>query len=303
MTGVGLCLPQLGPHVTVDALERFVTEAERLGFSSLWVQDHFLYPLEPKRGYGGREGTPVPPEYRSVMAPLELLAFASARTTRVALGTSVLVAGNHWPAPLAQRLATLDVLSDGRLIVGLGAGWSAEEHEAAGSDITTRGDRLDEFVAALTACWAPDPVAHEGRFFTIAPSIMAPKPVQRPRPKLISGMGSARGLVRTAALFDGWNPAGRPAEGVADTVAELDRSRPPGSDRLSVYHRVFLQGPHQDEPEDPVGFVAAELEGARRHGFDEVIIEANFWDAIASPAHWAELPERLASALELPAEV
>ena len=74
--GIGLCLPQLGAHVTLDAVRGFAQRAEELGYSSLWVQDHFLWPLKPRRGYAGRTGAPVPPQYQSVLAPTELLASA-----------------------------------------------------------------------------------------------------------------------------------------------------------------------------------------------------------------------------------
>ena len=152
MTGVGLCLPQLGEHVTADVIKGFCRAAEDLGFSSLWVQDHFLWPLKPERAYAGIPGLPIPRQYQSVLAPTEVLATAAAVTTKPRLGTSVLVQGNHWPAPLAQRLATIDVLSGGRLVVGLGQGWNAEEHTASGTSVKERAARMDEFVEVLRAC-------------------------------------------------------------------------------------------------------------------------------------------------------
>ena len=187
MTGVGLCLPQLGDHVTADVVTGFCREAERLGYSSLWVQDHFLWPLAPARGYAGVPGLPIPTRYQSVLAPTELLAVAAAVTTSPRLGTSVLVQGNHWPAPLAQRLATIDVLSSGRLVVGLGQGWNAEEHVASGTSVTERAARMHEFVEVLRACWGPDPVSYEGRFFSLPESIQRPKPLQQPQPPHLAG--------------------------------------------------------------------------------------------------------------------
>ena len=206
MTGVGLCLPQLGPHVTVEVVDEFARRADALGYSGLWVQDHFMYPLAPTRGYGGKDVLP-PNQYKSVWAPTELLAYVAGITSNVALGTSILVAGNHWPVPLAQRLATIDQMSRGRLIVGLGVGWNAEEHEASGTDITERGRRIDDFIPAMLACWGADPVSHSGDFFRIPDSCVNPKPFGGRRPKLLSGMWSAQGLERTARWFDAWNPA------------------------------------------------------------------------------------------------
>ncbi len=295
MTGVGLCLPQLGEGLDPGLLREFCVRAEEHGYTSLWVQDHFMWPLEPRRGYAGRPGAPIPQQYRSVLAPTELLAAVAGWTQSVRLGTSILVAGNHWPVPLAQRLATIDLLSGGRLSVGLGVGWSAEEHDAAGTDVTRRGARMDDFVPALLACWGDDPVEHHGPHFDVPASIIRPKPLQRPRPPLLSGMWSAAGLERTARLFDGWNPAGLPVDRVAELAAGMNAARPADRAPLTIHHRVFAQYPHAPSPEgDVVARLADEVAVAAAHGFDDVIVEHNFWSGVADPAAWLEVPERFA---------
>ena len=297
--GIGLCLPQLGEHVTLEALRAFCTRAEELGYSSLWVQDHFMWPLQPTRGYAGRPGAPVPKQYQSVLAPTELLTAAASWTSRVRLGTSILVAGNHWPVSLAQRLSTIDVLSGGRLIVGLGVGWNAEEHEASGTDIATRGARMDDFVSALTACWGDDPVSYDGPFFTIARSIIRPKPVQRPRPMLLSGMWSPAGLERTRLHFDAWNPAGLSVAAATSTVAAMNADRPAGMAPLQVFHRSFAQFPHAPTPTgDVVARLADEARQAADAGFTEFVMEHNFWDGVASPEDWAAVPDTFAAVLD-----
>ena len=314
--GVGLCLPQLGEHVTVDAVRDFCRRAEDLGYSSLWVQDHFLWPLEPKRGYAGRAGAPIPKQYQCVLSPTELLTAAAIWTTTMRLGTSILVAGNHWPVSLAQRLSTIDLLSDGRLVVGLGVGWNEEEHEASGTDITTRGARMDDFVQALLACWGPDPVHHDGPFFYIPPSLVRPKPVQRPggrasteaqrrstapelRPLLLSGMWSAAGLERTRLHFDAWNPAGLSVSAASAIVERLNGDRPDGKAPLQVFHRSFAQFPHAPMPSgDVVARLATEAVEAADAGFTEFIIEHNFWDGIASPQDWITVPEQFRAVVE-----
>jgi probable F420-dependent oxidoreductase len=299
MTGVGLCLPQLGPHVARDVIVEFCREAQRHGYTSLWVQDHFLWPVNPKRGYAGRPGLPIPTQYRSVFAPTELLAAAAVLTEGMQLGTSVLVQGNHWPSPLAQRLATLDQLSTGRLLVGLGQGWNVEEHEASGTRIGERARRMDDFVAALRACWGPDPVHHDGPFFTIPEAIQRPKPLQQPHPPLLSGASSPAGLARTAELFDGWNPAGIGVEAAARTYAQLCGQRPAHLAPLSVYLRTFVQFLG---PAEPTGAILerlhAEARGSAAEGFAELVIEHNFWDGIASPDDWVAVPGRFASVVE-----
>ncbi len=293
MTGIGLCLPQLGHHVTAACLERFCRRAEEIGYTSLWVQDHFLWPLEPRRGYGGRAGATVPLQYQSVFSPTELLAAAATWTSSVALGTSVLVAGNHWPASLASRLATIDQLSSGRLIVGLSIGWNAEEHDASGTDISRRGARIDDFLPALLACWDEDPVSYNGPFFVIPPSMLGPKPRQRPHPPVLSGMWSPAGLERTRLSYDGWNPAGRSVADVAETVAELNARRPLGRGPLSVYHRAFAVRPNQlAADDDPVARLSGQAAEAAQAGFEEFIVECNFDPGIESSADWEAVPDR-----------
>lgn len=122
MTTIGLTLPQLGPTVSAPLIRDFVQQADAMGFDDLWVQDHFLYALQQSGEYGG-SATAQPDNYRSVWAPTELLAAVAMWTDRMSLGTSILVGGNHWPAQLANRLATVDQLSGGRLsVVGLSVG-------------------------------------------------------------------------------------------------------------------------------------------------------------------------------------
>ncbi len=288
-------MPQLGPGLTVDVLRDFCVRAEQYGYTSLWVQDHFLWPLEPIRGYAGRPGAVVPTQYQSVLAPTELLAAMATWTSTPRLGTSILVAGNHWPGQLAGRLATIDLLSGGRLSVGLGVGWSAEEHIACGTDIATRGRRMDDFVPALLACWGDDPVSYEGPFFSIRPSIVQPKPQQQPRPPLLSGMWSEAGLERTRLLFDGWNPAGMPVAGSKAILDDLNSRRPPGMAPLTIHHRSFAQFPRMKAlPGDPVDRLAHEAAEAAAHHFDDFIIEHNFWDGVADPRAWLDVPEQFA---------
>jgi probable F420-dependent oxidoreductase len=299
MTGVGLCLPQLGPHVTVEVVAEFARRADELGYSGLWVQDHFMYPLAPERGYGAKDVLP-PDQYKSVWAPTETLAFVAGITKNVALGTSILVAGNHWPVPLAQRLATIDQMSRGRLIVGLGVGWSPEEHVAAGTDVTERGRRMDDFVPTMLACWGPDPVSHDSEFFSVPESCVNPKPFGGRRPKLLSGMWSAQGLERTARWFDAWNPAGLPVGKVQKMVASMDAKRPAGRPGLEVYYRSFVQAPNGPAPADGGNMAAlvADAVATREAGFADLCLEHNFWSSIQSPDDWLAIPDRFLPVLE-----
>lgn len=274
-------------------MREFAIKAEELGYSGLWVQDHFMYPLKPIRGYGGRDEMP-PTQYQSVYAPLETLAFVAAVTSTVRLGTSILVAGNHWPVPLAQRLATVDQMANGRLVVGLGVGWSVEEHTASGTDVTTRGRRMDDFVPALLACWGDDPVSYDGPVFSIPPSYVDPKPVQKPRPTLLSGMWSAEGLARTAKWFDAWNPAGLKPAKVLAMVEQMNAMRSAEQAPLQVFGRSFVQAPLAPRPDDGdnLARMVSDAVAAREAGYVELTLEHNFWDGIETPADWLSLLDR-----------
>ncbi|WP_409329638.1 TIGR03619 family F420-dependent LLM class oxidoreductase [Trujillonella humicola] len=298
-TAVGLCLPQLGGHVTRDALRAFVESAEELGFGGLWVQEHMFYPHEPVSGYAARPGLAVPEAYRTTLSSLETLSMAAAWSSRAEIGTSVLVAGYHRPVQLAQRLATLDLLSGGRLVVGFSVGWSDDEHRQADVDPRTRGRRLDEMLDALEACWGEDPVAFDGEFFSIPTSDVRPKPVQRPRPRLLSGMRSEAGLRRTAERFDIWNPASGALEDILATAEQLRERRPAGRGPLEVYWRVYTEPPVPVRGLRPLSVdeLAADVARAREVGIAQVIVDANFDRTVDSPQAWAALPERLAPLL------
>ncbi|MFV0317873.1 MAG: TIGR03619 family F420-dependent LLM class oxidoreductase [Microthrixaceae bacterium] len=290
MTGVGLAVPQMGPGVDGGLVMEFARRAEAAGFTSLWVQEHFFHPLQPSSDYAGIAGARAPEVYRSCLAPTELLTAVACATQRCAVGTSILVAGYHRPVELAQRLSTIDILSDGRLVVGLGAGWSAEEHRQMDVDPKTRGARMTELVAALRACWEDDPVEFHGRFFDWPAGFVSPKPIQD-RITLLAGTSSRAGLERTALHFDGWNPAGVPIAALRKVVPRLQAMRPDASAPLSVWPRLFVQSPVG--PPDPDA-IPPQVGQAREAGFAEVIIDAHFWEGIEKPSDWLDLIDRYA---------
>jgi probable F420-dependent oxidoreductase len=298
--GVGLTLPQLGEHATRAAVRRFCERAEELGFASLWVQEHLFFALEPSAPYAARPGMPVPEAYRTTMSPFELLSAAAAWTEGVTLGTGILVGGYHRPVELAQRVATLDQLSDGRVIVGLSVGWSKDEHEQMDVEFATRGRRMDELVAALIVCWGPDPVEFEGEFFSIPPSIVRPKPLQQPHPPLLSGMRSGPGLRRTAAMFDIWNPASGTLDQIAASIAEIDAMRADDQAPIEVMQRIFTEPPFVVPGLEPLTVPAMTdaVAAAREAGITQVIVDTGFTTEVSSPDDWIAFPDRLAPLLE-----
>jgi probable F420-dependent oxidoreductase len=294
VTTLGLTLPQLGPVVDTALLRDFAQQAEGMGFDHLWVQDHFLYAVRQQGEYGGSAAA-QPLVYQSVWSPTEVLAAVAGWTQTVRLGTSILVAGNHWPAPLAARLATVDRLADGRLdVVGLSVGWSVEEHVAAGVDPHTRGRRMDEFVPALRACWGPDPVRFDGEFLTIPECLMNPKPVTAPR--LMSGMWSAAGLARTAAHFDLWNPGSLPIDTVAHLLGTINAQRPVGREPVDVIYRAAMESTAGRRMS--VAELAERTREVAAANWEGVIIETNFCAEIDSPAVWLNILTSLAPVLQ-----
>jgi probable F420-dependent oxidoreductase len=298
--GVGLTLPQLGPHVTRRAVRSFCERSEELGFTSLWVQEHLFFALEPQAPYAARPGMPVPEAYRTTLAPLELLTAAAAWTERMVLGTGILVGGYHRPVELAQRISTLDHLSGGRAVLGLSVGWSKDEHDQSDVEFSTRGRRMDELVEALLACWGPDPVEFDGAFFHIPPSVVSPKPLQQPHPPLLSGMRSPAGLRRTAALFDIWNPASGTLGQIADTRREIDEMRAGGRPPIRVIQRIFTEPPFVVPGLAPltVDQMCDAVRSAKAGGIDHVVVDTGFTTRVSGEDDWAAFPDRLAPLLD-----
>jgi len=205
---VGISLPQLGPQASPESLIKVARRAEELGYDSVWVLERLLWPLAPKEPYPAAPDGHLPETYQTVFDPIETLTWVAAHTTKVRLGTSVLVLPYHSPIQLARRIATLDVLSSGRVLLGVGAGWSRDEFEAAGTPFERRGARCDEFLRAMIELWTKDPVKFDGEFYHIPESMVGPKPVQRPHPPIyVAGFGQYT-FDRAAKFGNGWNPAG-----------------------------------------------------------------------------------------------
>src|SRR5262249_26329487 len=162
---LGFSLPQLGPQAGADNLVRVATEAENLGYDSVWVLERLLWPLSPKEPYPPSPDGSLPEAYQNVLDPIETLTFIAARTGKIGLGTSVMVLPFHSPIILARRIATLDVLSGGRALIGVGVGWSTDEFEAAGVPFERRGARSDEILQAMIDIWTREPVSFNGKLF------------------------------------------------------------------------------------------------------------------------------------------
>lgn len=198
---LGLVLPVSGPLASTENIARMAIEAERIGYSTLWTYERLLRPVAELPEVGDPPAR-LPEYYRLTFEPLETLSYLAALTSRIKLGTCAIVAVLHVPVVLARRFATLDQLSGGRVVVGLAQGWISQEFETANIPMSRRGAGFDEFSVAMRACWGPDPVSHEGRYYRIAPSEVNPKPVQARLP-ILYAPGSQAGLERAARAADG----------------------------------------------------------------------------------------------------
>lgn len=203
---VGILLPQTGDLATSENILYIGKEAEKEGFDSVWVFERLLWPVKPQTPYGGVPNLPIPVEYQSVLDPLETLTYLAGNTQRISLGTSIIDILFHNPVILARRFATLDVLSGGRVIAGLGLGWSKDEYDASGIPFSHKGARADEYMQVLKRIWTDDVVEFRGQFYNIPASKIGPKPVQKPHPPILLGAYSPKAFPRIVNYADGWIP-------------------------------------------------------------------------------------------------
>jgi len=209
---IGSHLPQYGRVAGPDAIARAARHAEELGFADAWVSDHVVHPAAQS----------YPSPY--LFDPLLTLATAAAVTTRVGLGTSVLVLPQHHPVWLANALASLDALSSGRLTVAAGVGWSEAEFDALGQSFADRGRRTDEIITLLRTCWRDDPASFTGDYYRFDDLRLLPQPAHD-IPIWIGG-GVEAAYRRAIGLGDGFQLIGLTPEEVQAPIARLRSERP-----------------------------------------------------------------------------
>ena len=202
---IGITLPQAGQQATRENVIQMANLAEKEGFDSLWVFERLLWPINPQTPYPATPDGSLPIEYQIMLDPLETLTYVAANTNKIALGTSVTDMLFHNPVVLARRFATLDVLSEGRAICGLGIGWSKDEYQASNIPFEHRGKRANEFVQALKKIWTDDIVEFKGKFYNIPASKIGPKPIQKPHPPIYIGGFSPKTFSRIVKYdANGW---------------------------------------------------------------------------------------------------
>lgn len=289
---IGVHLPQFGPAATRESVRDFAVAAEELGFASLWVSDHIVVPrrIASRYPYSRTGDFPVPPDL-PFLEPIATLTFVSGCTERIELGTTVLVLPMRNPILTAKQLATLDVLSGGRLILGVGAGWMEEEFDALGEPFSRRGARLDEQLLLLRALWTERVVEFEGEFYRLPRIGFAPKPMREPSPPLWVGGHSAPARRRAATFGDAWHAVGSSAERIAEEY-DLVRSFAAGLGRdVALTARV---GVHLDD--EHLATAAETIAAFERIGASHVVVEPA---GLQEPEATVRRLERLSELIDL----
>ncbi|GGN38190.1 LLM class F420-dependent oxidoreductase [Streptomyces fuscichromogenes] len=280
-TPLGLSLPQMQQYSLGPDVPDVARTAEQIGYESVWVFERALFPEPATQGLYNIEGLPWPDNYRNVADPLVTLTLAAAATERVRLGSSVLVAPLHNPFQLAKSLASLDAASGGRVVAGLGTGWSLDEYAAAGvRPFEERGKVLDEFIDVCRAVWGPDPVRFDGEITKISSAVVGPKPA-RPIPVLLGAHGR-KALRRLVDRADGWLPVGMGVEQLAaqwrelqDLAAERGRTEPIQTVvRVNTtYTPKPYDGPDRQPFQGSVDQIVEDLAAHAAVGLDEILID------------------------------
>jgi probable F420-dependent oxidoreductase len=294
---LGLRLPQrLGVDLRHDLVEAART-AEAAGYASLWTYERLLFPESPLEPYAP-PNVPWPESSRQAADPLAVLTAAAVVTEKVRLGTAILIAAQHTPVQLAKALATIDQISGGRVIAGMGTGWSSDDLRATGATRADRGRFLDETLDVFDAVWGPDPVTFRSPRVVIDNASVLPKPASK-IPVMLGGGGSVQRIAKRA---DGWLPVlttPGPA-GAAELRASWDRIREMASEygrdtsrmeMVVVGNVTFTDRPAGPDRSAFVGILDQIMDDVRTAadaGADELIVDLNLQDWFTSTQQMLE---------------
>jgi probable F420-dependent oxidoreductase len=249
----GLMFANIGPFMFPESLARLAPLAELVGLESIWTVEHVVVPLGYQSAYPYSKSGRMPgPENAPIPDPVLPLAFAAAVTKRLRLGTGVMILPQRHPTYVAKEIATLDLLSGGRAILGIGSGWLREEFDAVGIPFSERGARTNEAIRAIRSLWAPEARPFEGKYYRWTAVESNPKPVQRPGVPIVVGGHSDAAARRAARLGDGFFPA----RGDVDSI-----------NRLTAVLRAECRqiGRNPSEIEISTGAGKADLDTVRRY--------------------------------------
>ena len=303
---IGVHVVNARPWATAESIVSIGTRAEALGFDSLWVSDQVVIPSELRSSFGyGTTGSYDIEANQNFFDALTVLTYLAGCTSRVRLGTSVLVLPYRQPLVVAKQWATLDALSGGRTILGVGAGFMREQFDALGMDtFDRRGAATDEAIRIFRAAWAPGAeVSFTGDVYSFRPVRFLPKPIRPGGPPIWVGGNGRRSIRRAAELGDGWHAVrvsvSELRAGVATLRELLDRNgRPPTDVVTSAKFRLYGPGsgprdePHEFELTGLAEMIAEKVRNYRDAGLEYLILDPT---QHASPAEALEAIEFFAN--------
>jgi probable F420-dependent oxidoreductase len=279
---IGFALPVSGSWATPANIVHVARRAEELGYESLWTFSRLLSPVDASMGE----------MYRAVTDPMVTLGFAAAVTTEARLGVAVVNMPFISPVLLAKQAATVDILSNGRLDMGLGLGWSDPEFTASNVTKDRQVGRAADFIAALRTLWTEDDVAHQGEFYEIPSSRADPKPVQRPHPPILLGGTAPAALRRAGRIADGWVSSSRADLTTIDESVKLVRDAATEAGRDPAALRFVVRGvvrvraqPPEDRPAltGTLRQIRADIAALPARGITEIFVDLNFDPEIGTP--------------------
>ena len=285
----GFYLPTRGPLGNADDITEIALGGERLGYATIVIGDHIVFPVTVASPYpytvdGGFPGV------GDAMEQLTLMSFVAGITKSTRLVTSVMILPHRNPLVTAKVLATIDVLSKGRVTVGVGVGWMREEFEALSApDFDKRGASSNEYLEIFKKCWTQDPVSHEGEFYSFKELRCVPHPVQKPHPPIWIGGHSKAALQRVAKYADGWHPVGATSasplppeefQGLLDQLKRMTEAEGRDFDELTI----SLKAPSYDPGKVPEGHdrllftgeparIAEDIRAYKAMGVHEVVFD------------------------------
>ena len=277
----GIALPNYGPLAAPDVLVRLAREAEALGVDSVWVSDHLVAPRAVRSVYPYDRRPDARPGDMAVIErffePTVTLAYLAGQTSRVRLGVSAYVLPYRNPVVTAKQIATLDVLSGGRVILAVGTGWLREEFEALDVPFAGRGRRTEEYLAVCRALWRGGDAEFVGSCYRLPPVRTGPPPVQQPHPPLWIAGDSAAAIERAARAGDGWHAIDLAPAELAPLVARLRQrvvahGRGPEAVTVSLRKGVLV-GPDGSRPlYGDADKVRRDLDAYRDAGLDYLVV-------------------------------
>ncbi len=234
---VGISVPLPAYLVDVGAMARL---SEQLGFESFWCAEHPFIPVRSASRFPGSEDGVIPEAYSHFIDPFVALARASGTTSRIKLGTGIVLVPERHPLLLAKEVSTLDLFSGGRFLFGIGAGWLREETQIMGGDFDHRWTQTRESILAMKELWTKTEGEFHGKYYDFPPVRVYPKPAQKPHPPVLLGGGAKNVLQRVVAWGDGWLPNRITPAQLRESRATLDRlakdaGRDPSAITISVH--------------------------------------------------------------------